>query len=108
VRYIRVHHVIQATVSEGLAQSPYVARFQPVTLRSKGTDSTNSPLRPQVTIPIRERVECLLSWTQEFLDADVCKGRGSYKRTWKRKTGIFVDVFFCFPVFFASLLRLFT
>ena len=35
---------LQATVSEGLAQGPYVAvRFEPTTLRSKGIDPTNAP-----------------------------------------------------------------
>ena len=36
---------LQETVSEGFAQSPYVAakaRFKPATLRSKGIDSTNA------------------------------------------------------------------
>jgi len=40
---------LQATVSEGLAQSPYVAaraEFEPTTFRSKGIDSTNAPPRP--------------------------------------------------------------
>jgi len=38
----------QATVSEGLAQGPYVAAragFKPVTLRMKGVESTNAPPR---------------------------------------------------------------
>ena len=42
---------LQATVSEGLAQEPYVAaraRFEPMTLWSKGIDSTNAPPRPNV------------------------------------------------------------
>src|SRR6218665_2579379 len=40
---------LQATVSEGLAQGPYVvarAGFKPTTLRLKGIDSTNVPSRP--------------------------------------------------------------
>ena len=40
---------LQATASEGLAQGPYVAAsagFEPVSLRSKGIDSTNVPPRP--------------------------------------------------------------
>ena len=43
---------IQATVSEGLAQDPYVATragFEPTTLRSKRIDSTNAPQRPTFT-----------------------------------------------------------
>src|SRR6218665_1187844 len=39
-----------ATVSEGLAQSPYVVAkvgFEPTTLRSKGINSTNVPPCPQ-------------------------------------------------------------
>ena len=39
----------QATVSERLAQSPYVAAragFEPMTLRTKGVDSTKAPPRP--------------------------------------------------------------
>src|SRR6218665_996871 len=39
----------QATVSEGLAQGPYVAAragLEPTTLRSKGVDSTSAPRRP--------------------------------------------------------------
>jgi|SRR6218665_338317 len=41
--------VPQATVSEGLAQGPYVAAragFEPTTLRTKGVDSTKAPPRP--------------------------------------------------------------
>ena len=37
---------LHATVSEGLAQSAYVAAragFEPTTLRSKGIESTNEP-----------------------------------------------------------------
>ena len=43
----------QATVSEGLAQGPYmVARveFKPATLQTKGVESTNEPPRPQLYI----------------------------------------------------------
>ena len=39
---------LQATVSEGLAQGPYVAaraRFEPTIFRSKGIDATDAPLR---------------------------------------------------------------
>ena len=39
----------QVTTSKGLAQGPYVVakgEFEPATLRSKGIDSTNVPLRP--------------------------------------------------------------
>ena len=39
----------QATVSEGLAQGPYVATragVEPTTLRMKDVDSTNGPPRP--------------------------------------------------------------
>src|SRR6218665_514880 len=39
----------QATVSEELAQGPYMAAragFEPTTLRAKGFDSTNEPPRP--------------------------------------------------------------
>src|SRR6218665_890737 len=39
----------QATVSEGLAQGPYVAAragVEPMTLRTKGLDSTNAPPTP--------------------------------------------------------------
>ena len=39
----------QATASEGLAQGPYVAaraEFEPTTLRTKGTESTNEPPCP--------------------------------------------------------------
>ena len=41
--------VLQTTVSEGLAQGPYMAAragFEPMTLRLKGIDSTNAPPRP--------------------------------------------------------------
>ena len=40
---------LQATVSEGRAQGPYVAaraEFEPTTLRSKGIDSTSATPRP--------------------------------------------------------------
>jgi len=40
----------QATVSEGLAQSPYVAAragVEPMTLRTKGVDSNNVPVTPR-------------------------------------------------------------
>src|SRR6218665_1852787 len=39
----------QATVSEGLAQGPYVAArlgVQPMTIQTKGVDSTSAPPRP--------------------------------------------------------------
>jgi len=39
----------QATASEGLAQGPYMAvraRFELMTFRSKGIDSTKAPPRP--------------------------------------------------------------
>jgi len=41
----------QATVSEGLAQGLYVvarARVKPMTLWTKGVDSTNAPLMPHL------------------------------------------------------------
>ena len=41
----------QATVSEGRAQGPYVAAragVEPMTLRTKGVDSTNAPPTPQI------------------------------------------------------------
>ena len=40
---------LQATVSEGLVQGPYVAvraGFEPMTIQSKGFDSSNAPPRP--------------------------------------------------------------
>ena len=40
----------QATVSEGLAQGPYVADragVEPMTFRTKGVDATNAPPMPQ-------------------------------------------------------------
>ena len=43
------HQALQATVSEGLAQGPYMAAragFEPATLLTKGTESTNEPSRP--------------------------------------------------------------
>ena len=43
------HHAPQATVSEGLAQGPYVAaRFEPMTLQTKGYESTNEPPCPTI------------------------------------------------------------
>src|SRR6218665_1003359 len=42
---------LQATVSEGLAQDPYVAAiagFEPTTLRLKDIDSANAPTRPTI------------------------------------------------------------
>src|SRR6218665_494608 len=44
---------LEATLSEGLAQGPYVAAragFEPTTLRSKGVVSTKAPPRPQCMI----------------------------------------------------------
>src|SRR6218665_307882 len=46
---------LQATVSEGLAQGPYVtatAGFEPTNLRSKGIDSTNAPPCPTQCIDV--------------------------------------------------------
>ena len=40
---------LQATASDGLARGPYVAAragFEPTTLRSKGSDSTNASPHP--------------------------------------------------------------
>ena len=42
---------LQATVSEGLEQGPYMvarAGFEPTILRSKGVESTNAPPRPTI------------------------------------------------------------
>jgi len=41
------HHVIQATTSEGLAQSPYVAAsgIEPATFRTKHHQSATTPLK---------------------------------------------------------------
>ena len=47
--------MLQATVSEGLAKSSYVAAragFEPSTLQSKGIDSTNAPPRPTCIISV--------------------------------------------------------
>jgi len=44
---------LQTTVSEGLAQGPYVSagvEFKPTTLRSKGIDSTKAPPRPTLDV----------------------------------------------------------
>src|SRR6218665_1880882 len=44
-----IRHWLQATASEGFAKGPNVAaraELEPTTLRSKGIDSTNAPLRP--------------------------------------------------------------
>ena len=43
----------QATVSEGLAQGPYMAaraEVEPMTLRTKGVDSTNVPYMPHISL----------------------------------------------------------
>ena len=43
------HHVIQATMSEGLAQGSYVVArvgFEPATLQTKGNELTIEPPRP--------------------------------------------------------------
>jgi len=43
-----LHHVIQATASEGLAQGPYVVArvgFKPATLRTEGTELNTEPPR---------------------------------------------------------------
>src|SRR6218665_1218646 len=61
----------QATVSEGLAQSPYVAAragLEPTTLRRKGADSTNEPPRPQCCCPRQD-----LSM-ENFLINEGCSG----------------------------------
>ena len=45
----------QATVSEGLAQGPYMAAragVKPMTLRTKGVDSTNAPHTPHDLCPL--------------------------------------------------------
>ena len=47
----------QATVSEELAQGPYVAAregVEPMTLRTKGADSTNALPMPQCTSPFKQ------------------------------------------------------
>src|SRR6218665_918866 len=38
----------QATASEGLAQGPYVARFEPAVLRTTDIESTNEPPHPTI------------------------------------------------------------
>ena len=45
----------QATVSEGLSQGPYVVArggVEPITLRTKGVDSTKAPHTPQQVLSI--------------------------------------------------------
>ena len=61
------HHVIQAILSEGLAQCPYVAaivRFEPATLRMQGTKRTTEPPRPvgRLWLGIAEVMSAILSW----------------------------------------------
>src|SRR6218665_1968269 len=54
----------QATVSEGLAQGPYVvarAGVKPMTLRTKGIDSTNAPHTPPSNNIIKVYIIFLLS-----------------------------------------------
>src|SRR6218665_2518128 len=51
----------QVTASEGLAQGPYVAAragFEPMTLETKGDESTNEPPRP--TLKYRKRMQYAL------------------------------------------------
>ena len=58
----------QATMSEGLAQGPYVAAragVKPMTLRTKGVDSTKAPPRP--TISCRNR-KCKPTSTLRLID----------------------------------------
>ena len=53
----------QATVSEGLAQGPYVAArvgVKPMTLWTKGVDSTNAPHTPHNYFVIMEEWKHLL------------------------------------------------
>ena len=55
-----ISEALQATVSEGLAQGPYVAagvEFKPVTLRTKGTESTNEPPCP-TCLNVSRHEEC--------------------------------------------------
>ena len=40
------HHIIQATMSEGIAQGPYIAAkvgFEPATLQTQDTELTTEP-----------------------------------------------------------------
>jgi len=58
----------QATVSEGLAQGPYMAarvEFEPTTLRSNGIDSTNVLPHP-MTNQTGSGFHCLLTWSREL------------------------------------------
>ena len=71
----------QATASEGLEQDPYVVDrvgFEPATLRTKGVESTNEPLRPTSTVDVVFYGQVLqwkmtpvtpISWTNVFLQA---------------------------------------
>ena len=56
----------RATVSEGLAQGPYVvarAGVEPMTLRTKGVGSTNTPPRPteqcSFSLSLSRVVQCI-------------------------------------------------
>ena len=56
--------VAQATVSEGLAQGPYVAAragFEPTTLRTKGDESTNEPSYPTMYSCLRSEAASFVS-----------------------------------------------
>src|SRR6218665_204151 len=62
----------QATVSEGLAQGPYVAAragFEPATLRTKGDESTNEP-KPLAMYIIGQCDGKLVNY---YLNGPICK-----------------------------------
>ena len=62
----------QATVSEGLAQGPYVAAragVEPMTLRTKGVDSTNAPHTP----PTRYLRLIKLACQKKYQSAIMCQ-----------------------------------
>src|SRR6218665_672061 len=69
----------QATLSEGLAQGPYVAArvgVEPMTLRTKGIDSTNAPHTPQVLCK-ELHTGCSQKWRRRHLESESASYGGS-------------------------------
>src|SRR6218665_2173045 len=65
---------LQETVSEGLAQGPYVAAgagFEPTTLRSKGIDFANALPRPIDSCWMRPWPGWALAWTGPCLNGSL-------------------------------------
>ena len=88
----------QATASEALAQGPYVATragFEPMTLQTKGSKSTNEPHVPQSYFPCRQNTTCGVSEKSHHCFSMKCNSWGEPDSLWLKYSYICAVHFTC-------------